>query len=115
MCYMISRQGYLSDRDGHWHPCLMFFAPLTDPTAWGSGLPGSPILTFEDTPERLTVFLIPVGQWSDGSGRLPRISTDDPRQSSTAMAACECSSQYTSGGRAGERTSPIFKCLMHNW
>jgi len=34
MCYMMSKQGYLSDRDGHWHPHLMFFAPLTDPAAW---------------------------------------------------------------------------------
>jgi hypothetical protein len=40
--YMLSKQGYLSDQDGHWHPHLMFFAPLTDPVAWGAGLPGSP-------------------------------------------------------------------------
>jgi hypothetical protein len=25
MCYMLSKQGYLSSRDGHWHPHLMFF------------------------------------------------------------------------------------------
>jgi hypothetical protein len=24
MCYMTSKRGYLSDRDGHWHPRLMF-------------------------------------------------------------------------------------------
>ena len=30
MCYMMSKQGYLSDRDGHWHPHLMFFVPLTN-------------------------------------------------------------------------------------
>jgi hypothetical protein len=41
MCYMMSKQGYLSDRDGHWHPHVMFFAPLTEPGAWGAGLPGS--------------------------------------------------------------------------
>ena len=29
MCYMLSKQGYQSDRDGHWHPHLMFFVPLT--------------------------------------------------------------------------------------
>jgi hypothetical protein len=67
MCYMMSKQGYLSDRDGRWRPHLMFFAPLTDPAAWGAGLPGSPVIAFKDTPERLTVFLIPVGQWSDGT------------------------------------------------
>jgi hypothetical protein len=39
MCYMLSKQGYLSDRDGHWHPHLMFFYSRTDPAAWGAGLP----------------------------------------------------------------------------
>ena len=41
MCYMMSKEGYLSDRDGHWHPHLMFFVPLTDAKVWGAGLPGS--------------------------------------------------------------------------
>jgi hypothetical protein len=67
MCYMMSKQGYLSDRDGHWRPHLMFFVPLTDPTTWGGGLPGSPIIGVKDTQDRLTVFLIPVGRWSDGT------------------------------------------------
>jgi hypothetical protein len=32
----------------------MFFAPLMDPGAWGTGLPGSPvILGAEDTPDRM--------------------------------------------------------------
>jgi hypothetical protein len=67
MCYMMSKQGYLSDRDGHWHPHLMFFLPLTDPTTWGANQPGSPVIGDEDTLGRLTVFLIPVGNWSDGT------------------------------------------------
>jgi len=67
MCYMMSKQGYLSDRDGHWHPHLMFFVPLTEAKAWGAGLPGSPILASEAPQDRLTVFLIPVGKWSDGT------------------------------------------------
>jgi len=67
MCYMLSKQGYLSDRDGHWHPHLMFFVPKTDPKTWGAGLPGSPVIGFEDATERLTVFLVPVGRWSDGT------------------------------------------------
>ena len=66
MCYMLSKQQYLSDRDGHWHPHLMFFLPLTDPT-WGAVLPGSPVMGVKDTPGQLTLFLIPVGQWSDGT------------------------------------------------
>ena len=67
MCYMMSKQGYLSDRDGHWHPHLMFFLPLTDPAVWGAGPPGSPVLGVKSTLDRLTLFLIPIGQWSDGT------------------------------------------------
>ena len=67
MCYMMSKQGYLSDRDGHWHPHLMFFVPETDVGSWGAGLAGSPILGDEDTLDRLTLFLIPIAKWSDGT------------------------------------------------
>jgi hypothetical protein len=67
MCYMLSKQGYLSDRGGHWHPHLMFFLPETDPKNWGVGFSGSPMFALEDAAERLTVFLVPVGRWSDGT------------------------------------------------
>ena len=67
MCYMMSKQAYLSDRDGHWHPHLMFFVPETDTSTWGANLPGSPILASKDAPDRLTVFLVPVARWSDGT------------------------------------------------
>ena len=67
MCYMMSKQQYLSDSGGHWHPHLMFFFPLTDPTVWGAGLPGSPVMGVKSTLDRLTLFLIPVGHWSDGT------------------------------------------------
>ena len=67
MCYMLSKQGYLSDTVGHWHPHLMFFYSKTDPAAWGADLPGSPILAFNGTWERLTTFLVPVQEWSDGT------------------------------------------------
>jgi len=67
MCYMMSKQGYLSDRDGHWHPHLMFFLPLIDPAAWGAGSSGSPVIGVKVTEDRLTLFLIPLGRWSDGT------------------------------------------------
>lgn len=67
MCYMMSKQGYLSDRVRHWHPHLMSFTPQTNAAVWGANLPGSPIIASEVSAERLTVFLIPVGQWSDGT------------------------------------------------
>ena len=71
MCYMLSKQGHLSDRDGHWHPHLMFFVPQTDAQTWGANLPGSPILASVDPQDRLTVFLIPVAKWSDGTADSP--------------------------------------------
>ena len=67
MCYMMSKQGYLNDAVGHWHPHLMFFLPPTDPVIWGADLPGSPILATKDPQGRLTIFMVPVGQWSDGT------------------------------------------------
>jgi hypothetical protein len=71
MSYMLSRQGYLGDRNGHWHPHLMFFVPQIDAQTWGAGLPGSPILASDDPQDRLTVFLIPVAKWSDGTADSP--------------------------------------------
>jgi hypothetical protein len=67
MCYMLSKQGYLGDGAGHWHPHLMFWAARTEPKSWGAGMPGSPIIASEVIPGRLTVFMIPVGKWSDGT------------------------------------------------
>ena len=66
MCYMLSKQAH-SDRDGHWHPHLMFFVSQAEPAAWGAGLPGSPIYAFIDTWEQLTTYLVPVREWSDGT------------------------------------------------
>ena len=67
MCYMMSKQGYVSDDDGHWHPHLMFFLSRTDPAAWGADLPGSPTFALTDTWQHLTTFMVPVPQWSDGT------------------------------------------------
>jgi hypothetical protein len=75
MSYMLSKQGYLGDQaGGPWLPHLMFFTPKTDSNAWGADLPGSPIITFQNSEERMTVFLIPVRHWSDGTTALPQDS-----------------------------------------
>jgi len=67
MSYMLSRQGYLDDQAGHWHPHLMFFVSQADPATWGADLPGSPILALNASWEHLTTFLVPVRKWSDGT------------------------------------------------
>lgn len=67
MSYMLSKQGYLSDNGlHHWHPHLMFFSPA-EPAAWGADQPGSPILTLRSSWEGVTIFLVPVRKWSDGT------------------------------------------------
>ncbi len=71
MCYMMSKQQYLGDRNGHWHPHLMFFVQQTDAATWGADLPGAPILTLDNAPDPLTIFLVPVRKWSDGTPDLP--------------------------------------------
>jgi hypothetical protein len=65
MCYMMSKQQYLGDRDKSWHPHLMFFVPGSSEKSWGANLPGSPIFAADDPEERATIFLVVVGQWSD--------------------------------------------------
>jgi hypothetical protein len=67
MCYMMSKQGYLNNADGHWHPHLMFFAASTKPEAWGANLDGSPIVAVQDTEDRITIFMVPLSRWSDGT------------------------------------------------
>ena len=68
MCYMLSKQQYLGDAGGQWHPHLMFFFPLsTDPASWGASLAGSPVIGIKDPLDQLMLFLIPVRRWSDGT------------------------------------------------
>jgi hypothetical protein len=70
MSYMMAKGGYLNDSAGHWHPHLMFHIPKVDGATWGANLPGSPVLLDDqnvDVPEPETIFLVPVGKWSDGT------------------------------------------------
>jgi hypothetical protein len=67
MCYMTSKQQYLNDRGKSWHPHLMFFVSGDAAKSWGANLPGSPVLAANDPQERVTIFLILVDNWSDGT------------------------------------------------
>jgi len=67
MCYMMSKQGYLNDGAGHWHPHLMFFQPTTDAAKWGANLDGAPVFAAQGNPEPVTTFIVPVMAWSDGT------------------------------------------------
>jgi hypothetical protein len=67
MCYMMSKQQYLNDRGMSWHPHLMFFVSGDEEKSWGANLPGSPIIAANDPEERVTIFMVWVGKWSDGT------------------------------------------------
>jgi hypothetical protein len=67
MCYMMSKQQYLAGADGHWHPHLMFYVAHGDDAAWGANLKGSPVMSGLDDPTPVTIFMIPVEKWSDGT------------------------------------------------
>ncbi|MGD0939198.1 MAG: hypothetical protein ABR905_05750 [Terracidiphilus sp.] len=67
MCYMMSKQQYLNDRGMSWHPHLMFLVSGDAAKSWGADLPGSPIMAANDPEERVTIFLVWVGKWSDGT------------------------------------------------
>ncbi len=67
MVYMMSKQQYLNDEGRSWHPHLMFFVAGDAAKSWGADLPGSPIIAANDPEERVTIFMVVVGKWSDGT------------------------------------------------
>jgi hypothetical protein len=67
MSFMMSKHGYLTDRNPRFHPHVMFFEPLGEGPRWGANLPRSPVLAGEDKPNRMTILPVPVPRWSDGT------------------------------------------------
>ena len=70
LTYMMSKQGYLNDAAGHWVPHLMFYFPRAVGATWGAEQPGAPPMLnpqFQDSPEALSVLMVPVTHWSDGT------------------------------------------------
>jgi hypothetical protein len=70
MTYMMSKQGYLNDQAHNWVPHLMFYFPREKAGNWGADLPGAPPMLnpqFQESPEALSVIMVPVTHWSDGT------------------------------------------------
>lgn len=67
MCYMLSKHQYLNDRGKSWHPHLMFLVPGDVAKTWGANLAGSPVIASNDPEERVTIFMVWVAEWSDGT------------------------------------------------
>src|SRR5215469_9040555 len=70
MCYMMSKEAYLTDEDDHNMAHLMFYTTLMNGADWGADLPNSPVMLnpqFRGNPEPMEVFMVPTGRWSDGT------------------------------------------------
>jgi hypothetical protein len=67
MSYMMSKQQYLGDEPKMWHPHLMWFATGDAAKSWGANLEGSPVMAAPDLGDRMTILMVVVGHWSDGS------------------------------------------------
>ena len=69
MCYMMSKQAYLTDDGSHNLAHVMIFTPILSGTNWGADLPNSPIAVVVqgNAAEPYTLFIIAVSRWSDGS------------------------------------------------
>ena len=77
--YMMSKSSYLTDSGDHNVPHIMFFQSVKDGAAWGANLTNSPVAAVnywyisEQSYTQLksfppvSVFLIMVGKWSDGT------------------------------------------------
>lgn len=69
ICFMMSKEAYLTDSGSHNLAHLMFEVPRVDGAAVGADVPNSPLIvgSQDDTPEPMTEMIVPVGKWSDGS------------------------------------------------
>ena len=68
MSYMMSKDGYLNDRDGPWRPHLMFFLPRMAPAEWGANVQGGAVIGDGGSDlEPITTFFVPLAKWSDGA------------------------------------------------
>lgn len=67
MCYMLSKRQYLNDEGKSWHPHVMFFVPGDAAKSWGANLPGSPVIAANDPEEGVTIFMVWIANWSDGT------------------------------------------------
>jgi len=56
-----------------WHPHLMFFVSGDEVKSWGANLPDSPVIAGDYPEERVTIFMVLAGTWSDWTPGPPTI------------------------------------------
>ncbi|SEV92685.1 hypothetical protein [Luteibacter sp. 329MFSha] len=85
MCYMMSKNAYLSAQGEHNMAHIMFYVPARDGTTWGANLPGSPLIggnywyllpghdADAATLPPISVFLLATSTYSDGTPVAPHV------------------------------------------
>jgi len=83
MCYMMSKNAYLSAQGEHNMAHVMFYVPAKDGTTWGANLPGSPVMGGNywyllpgheadvAALPAISVFLVATSTYSDGTAVAP--------------------------------------------
>nr|WP_082878949.1 hypothetical protein [Luteibacter rhizovicinus] len=83
LCYMMSKNAYLSAQGEHNMAHVMFYVPTKDGTTWGANLPGSPVVGGNywyllpgheadiATLPPISVFLVATSTFSDGTPVVP--------------------------------------------
>jgi hypothetical protein len=66
MSYMMSKGQYLGDEPKSWRPHLMWFAAGDATKSWGAE-EGSPVMASTDPGDGMTILMVVVGHWSDGT------------------------------------------------
>jgi hypothetical protein len=64
---MLSKQQYVGDEPKSWHPHLMWFVAGDAVKSWGADAKGSPVMGFPDPADRMTILMLTVDHWSDGT------------------------------------------------
>ena len=67
IAYMMSKQQFLGEAIGAWHPHLMLYVANGVYSELGAGIECSPVVPFFGDGETMAVVLIVVPSWSDGS------------------------------------------------
>jgi hypothetical protein len=68
VCYMMSKKAYLNDSvAGPWYAHVMFFGLDVKPADWGANLPGSQVAADSTNWKPITLFMVIVQKWSDGT------------------------------------------------
>jgi len=90
VAFMMSKQGYLGDAAGHWHPHLMFFLAHVKAADWGADLHGSPVLASAVDSDPITTFFVLVPTWSDGTPAGMEAHSGAPLAAAPAEKPVEC-------------------------